>query len=429
MGKVYYDMGLLATAEVVECSATELVGQYVGQTGPKTQKLLEKALGKVLFIDEAYRLAEGAFATEAMDELVDCLTKPRFAQKLVTILAGYDADINRLMTINPGLTSRFPEAVIFHNLTPEQCLQLFRDLLKKKKKVNITVLNPPSDALYRQLIAYFDTLTKLPAWGNARDVQTLTKNVFSAIISTVKAPISGLVATEEGLLKALQSMVSERSHRSEATSWSRFPPSSEPLPTASMDPPLIQTQTSTQIATQNDTAPPETPPPPHGKELEVESQCHAGHAHADVRDAGVSDAIWKQLQQDKQAATAREVEAARLHAEMGRLQEAAAQEAKRVEAELAALEAAAIADAEAKRAHEAMRIKRELERRAVEAEWAELERQRKAAEERWKKEQVAQQKLRQMGICPAGFQWIKQAHGYRCSAGGHFVSDEALGMA
>ncbi|KAI4103575.1 MAG: hypothetical protein L6R37_003720 [Teloschistes peruensis] len=79
MGKVYYDMGFLATAEVLETSATDLVGEYVGQTGPKTQKLLEKALGKVLFVDEAYRLAEGHFAKEAMDEIVDCITKPAFA--------------------------------------------------------------------------------------------------------------------------------------------------------------------------------------------------------------------------------------------------------------------------------------------------------------------------------------------------------------
>src|SRR5437773_12092484 len=112
MGKVYYDMGFLANAEVIECSATDLVGQYVGQTGPKTRNLLEKALGKVLFIDEAYRLTEGQFA-KAMDELVDCLTKPQFAQKLITILAGYDADIHHLMSINSGLTSRFPETVAF----------------------------------------------------------------------------------------------------------------------------------------------------------------------------------------------------------------------------------------------------------------------------------------------------------------------------
>ncbi|CAN9351619.1 unnamed protein product [Alternaria alternata] len=94
MGKIFYDMGFLSQASVEECSATDLIGQYVGQTGPKVQKLMEKAISKVLFINEAYRLAEGRFATKAMDKLVDCLTKPKFAQRLVVILAGYDKDIN-----------------------------------------------------------------------------------------------------------------------------------------------------------------------------------------------------------------------------------------------------------------------------------------------------------------------------------------------
>ena len=75
-------MGILGTAEVVECSSSDMVAQYVGQTGPKTKKLFEKALGKVLFIDEAYRLGEGHFAQEAIDELVGLLTHPNFKSKL-----------------------------------------------------------------------------------------------------------------------------------------------------------------------------------------------------------------------------------------------------------------------------------------------------------------------------------------------------------
>lgn len=77
MGQVYYDMGFLSSVEVVECSASDLVGQYVGQTGPKTKKLFEKALGRVLFIDEAYRLSQGQFAQEAIDELVGILTQEK----------------------------------------------------------------------------------------------------------------------------------------------------------------------------------------------------------------------------------------------------------------------------------------------------------------------------------------------------------------
>lgn len=113
MGNVYYDMGFLSSADVIESSATDLIGQYIGQTGPKTQALLEKALGKVLLVDEAYRPGENHFAKEAIDEIVDCITKPKFKQRLIIILAGYDNDINRLMAINPGLTSRFPESIPF----------------------------------------------------------------------------------------------------------------------------------------------------------------------------------------------------------------------------------------------------------------------------------------------------------------------------
>src|SRR3954465_15657636 len=161
MGKIFYDMGFLSTAEVVECSATDLVGQYVGQTGPKTQKLLEKALGKVLFIDEAYRLTEGVFAKEAMDEIVDCITKPKFAQKLIIILAGYDADINRLMSINPGLTSRFPEALQFNGLNPDDCTRLLTKLLRgqkhkllqKKRDLDITILESPRNEFLQELLS------------------------------------------------------------------------------------------------------------------------------------------------------------------------------------------------------------------------------------------------------------------------------------
>lgn len=113
MGQIYYDMRFLAKAEVIEASATDMVGEYIGQTGPKTKKLLERDLGRVLLIDEAYRLGEGRFAQEALDELVDCLTKPQFERRLIVILAGYDKDINRLMLQNPGLTSRFPDTLNF----------------------------------------------------------------------------------------------------------------------------------------------------------------------------------------------------------------------------------------------------------------------------------------------------------------------------
>ena len=78
-------------------------------TGPK---VISKALGKVLFIDKAYRLDEGCFAGEAIDELVDCVTKTKFANKATIILARYEVYMDRLMGVNQGLSSRFPRGGI-----------------------------------------------------------------------------------------------------------------------------------------------------------------------------------------------------------------------------------------------------------------------------------------------------------------------------
>jgi ATPase family associated with various cellular activities (AAA) len=431
MGKVYYDMGFLANAEVVECSATDLVGQYVGQTGPKAQKLLEKALGKVLFIDEAYRLAEGAFATEAMDEIVDCLTKPKFAQKLVTILAGYDADINRLMSINPGLTSRFPEAVIFNHLSPEECLNLLTQLLKKKKSLDTSVLDQPSEILRNRLLEHFSHLSKLPSWGNARDIQSIVKSIFGSIISTSTLPIGPLVVTEQAILSAAESMISERFHRSQTSSSARHAAiSSTPLPLPeplTQTPPAINTTTQTSTSTSG-AMPPSPPPPP--QQLETEETPEQAMDET-TRDPGVTDEIWQQLEQDKRAAEAQEREHDRLQREGIALQERAALELCRAEAEVAALKAAAdaVADAESKRRHEEARLKRELERREREAELAEIERKRKEKEAEKKREALAQKKLRDLGVCPVGYRWIKQMQGYRCAGGSHFVSDTQLGLA
>ena len=76
-----------------------------------------------------------------MDELVDCLTKPKFSQKLVVILAGYDKDIDRLMSMNPALTSRFPETIVFKPMELETCLDLLTNVLVDLKKKNTAPLD------------------------------------------------------------------------------------------------------------------------------------------------------------------------------------------------------------------------------------------------------------------------------------------------
>ncbi|KAF2277903.1 P-loop containing nucleoside triphosphate hydrolase protein [Westerdykella ornata] len=426
MGKVFYDMGLLAQAKVVNCSATDLIGQYVGQTGPKVQKLLETALGKVLFIDEAYRLAEGGFATEAMDELVDCLTKPKYAQKLVTILAGYDEAMDRLMSVNPGLSSRFPESVIFKHMEPETCLELLVKLLdglKKKQKAafNISIVTPPSADQKERILELFQQLSQSASWGNARDVKSLAKAMFGTLISTPIQPGAELILTEAIIINAMEAMLDERTRRNEAVGTTRHTPHSGLLQISQQQQqqkaqPASSSKISVEISAPS--APTQDSmekPREAGVSLatNTEKQNVQGPNDRDPkRDAGVSDAVWHQLSLDKQAAIAREKEFQRLQAE--RLRE---------EQRLGDLERAEKAAAEEKerRRLEQERIRLELERREREELLAAMERERE-------KERKAKEMLKALGRCPVGFEWIKQSSGYRCAGGSHFMSDKQLGL-
>ncbi|KAH7390934.1 P-loop containing nucleoside triphosphate hydrolase protein [Phaeosphaeria sp. MPI-PUGE-AT-0046c] len=431
MGKIFYDMGLLSEAKVVNCSATDMIGQYVGQTGPKVQQLLEKAMGKVLFIDEAYRLAEGAFAIEAMDELVDCLTKPKFANKLITILAGYDKDMDRLMSINTGLTSRFPESVVFTHLDPETSLELLIKVLvdmkeRKNAPLNLSVLTPPSAELHERITALFRAMSTLDSWGNARDVKSLAKNMFGTLISTAIPPVTELILTERIIVDTMETVLTERSRRSEAVGTQRFPhlsslqaasqqqqppvpPEQDLVKSVTQAPPPIQDAAPIGPAKQiekKQSPPPQVVEPPKKPDDPIDSIFDA------KRDPGISDAVWEQLDRDKHAMVARE-------REFRRLQEEKQQEEKRIEDMKRAEKEAA--DGEERSVREQERIAAEIERRRKEAILAAIERERE-------KERQRQLRLRQMGPCPAGFHWIKQSGGYRCAGGSHFLTDDMLGM-
>ena len=188
IGQIFYDMGFLASAEVIECSATDLIGQYLGHTGPQVQAIMEKALGKVLFIDEAYRLGSGtrgassgsSFEEEAVGELVDSLTKPRYMRKMVIILAGYSEDMDLLMKSNRGLRGRFATEVIFPQLSPAQCL-LFLGQLLGKMDITIRDRTAPSSEDKSKVQRLLAKLSATRDWSNGRDIETLSQKIIGEV--------------------------------------------------------------------------------------------------------------------------------------------------------------------------------------------------------------------------------------------------------
>ena len=415
-------MGFLSSAEVIECSASDLVGEYVGQTGPKTQKLFERALGKVLFIDEAYRLSEGHFAKEAMDELVGILTQEAYIGKLIVIIAGYDQEMNTLLSVNPGLSSRFPEEVYFENFSPDRCLEILANDLSKRD-VQCATLRDASSEHYRNMVRLLQTLSSLDSWGNARDMKTLSKQMVRVAYKRVDTLQPGDKLSLDGrdAVECISAMLKERHSRSmnvaspSSKNSSGLPPQflhpSPPTlvpPTTATAPPVLQKSSQTPLEPADATEVAESTP----------------------RDPGVSDAIWAQLQNDKRLAEeeARQrderIQAIQKELEM---RKKADEIAKAREADLAR-RAQEAADAETRRRLEQERLKLvtaaiEAARRAKEL----AEKRQKEMEER-KREEAAQQKLRSMGVCPVGYRWIKQSHGYRCAGGSHFIGNDQLGM-
>ncbi|KAF5642693.1 ESX-1 secretion system 1 [Fusarium sp. NRRL 52700] len=182
LGQIFYDMGLIAAPDVVDVSASQLVGEYCGQTGPKTRRLLESALGKVLFIDEAYRLngSRGSFAEEAVSELVDAVTKPQFARKLIIVLAGYEEDMDRLLRSNQGIKSRFATEFTFRPLRSEQCIEQLRQVVGK---VGITIqATPEMDTTIRtSLFSLLQRLSNDKGWASGRSIETLGERLIGHI--------------------------------------------------------------------------------------------------------------------------------------------------------------------------------------------------------------------------------------------------------
>ena len=178
VGKIYEVLGLVADSSIfVECGRSDLVGEYLGQTAPKVDKMVRSALGGILFIDEAYSLYQDDSATtadygkEAINELVKEIENHR--DNLIVIMAGYTQEMkNMIGKANPGLKSRFPVWLEFEDYTAAEMVQIFCFMLQEK---GYRMAGEPGD-----LEALVEKASKEPNFGNARGVRNLVDKVISA---------------------------------------------------------------------------------------------------------------------------------------------------------------------------------------------------------------------------------------------------------
>ncbi len=129
LGEVYAEMGIIQSSKLIETSRAGLVGELVGQTAPKTNAVIDKALGGVLFIDEAYTLYGDEYGKEAIDTILKRMEDER--GNLIVILAGYPEDMELLINSNPGLKSRFGRFIHFPDYSADELMEIFGRLMDK----------------------------------------------------------------------------------------------------------------------------------------------------------------------------------------------------------------------------------------------------------------------------------------------------------
>ena len=173
MARIYRSLGVLLKGQLVEVDRSGLVAGYVGQTAGKTAKVIESALGGVLFIDEAYSLnskSENDFGNEAIETLLKAMEDHR--EDLVVIVAGYDGLMDQFIHSNPGLESRFNRYLHFDDYTVDEMLSILEMQLKKGQYT----MEDAAKAAAREYIEASNTSSI--SFGNARGV----RNIFEKLL-------------------------------------------------------------------------------------------------------------------------------------------------------------------------------------------------------------------------------------------------------
>ncbi|MGI6406981.1 MAG: AAA family ATPase [Syntrophaceticus sp.] len=174
MGKLLYSMEVLSQGHLIEVERADLVGEYIGHTAHKTREQIKKAMGGILFIDEAYSLARGGtkdFGKESIDVLVKAMED--YKQDFVLILAGYKREMEWFLHSNPGLYSRFPIYITFPDYTVEELLQIGALMLKQRQYR----LLPEARTVLRKILEEKNSLGSENE-GNARLVRNLIEKAI-----------------------------------------------------------------------------------------------------------------------------------------------------------------------------------------------------------------------------------------------------------
>lgn len=178
LGKIYSKLGVLSKGHLVEVDRSGLVSGYVGQTAIKTKKIIDSAIGGLLFIDEAYALTANTgsndFGTEAVNTLLKAMEDNR--SDLVVIVAGYTDLMEDFLDSNPGLRSRFNKVIKFDDYTAEELVDIFMGICSKSF---FELTDEAKETVTRFFEERVGRKNELPGFANGRDVRNFFEKTLT----------------------------------------------------------------------------------------------------------------------------------------------------------------------------------------------------------------------------------------------------------
>ena len=206
LAKIYHAVGVLSKGQLVEVDRSGLVAGFVGQTALKAQEAVQKAIGGVLFIDEAYALANAGSANDFGHEAIEVILKNMedHRKDLIVIVAGYTDRMERFIHANPGLESRFNKYFFFEDYDGGQLMDIFRSMCKKN---GYTLSEEGGRFVEKDLQELYDSRDE--NFGNARDV----RNLFEQAVARQADRVSQLEEpTKEQLMELRPEDLEEGHH-------------------------------------------------------------------------------------------------------------------------------------------------------------------------------------------------------------------------
>ena len=180
ISEILYNLGYIKENKLIEVSSKDLVAEYVGQTSPKTSRVIEKSMNGVLFIDEAYTLADDgnkSFNGEAIATLIQAMENYR--DKLVVIFAGYTKEMQEFLDSNSGIVSRIGYTLEFDDYTTDELIDIFKGMVYK----NGFDVNEDAIIYLKEII---DNNRNMKNFGNARFVRNIYEKTVIKHASNVK---------------------------------------------------------------------------------------------------------------------------------------------------------------------------------------------------------------------------------------------------